>query len=79
MCALIRSSRFPPKMAHLRSGACRPVRSLEFQVWHEKSGFVTTVKLDDKATKWDKGRFKKKLKKGANDLGEIKVAAKNFK
>jgi hypothetical protein len=54
-------------------------QDLEFQVWHERAGFVTTVKLDDKATKWDKGRFKKKLKKGVNDLGTIPISAKNFK
>jgi hypothetical protein len=54
-------------------------QELEYQVWHERSGFVTTVKLNDKATTWDKGRFKQKLKAGANDLGEIKVAPKNFK
>jgi plastocyanin len=52
---------------------------LEYQVWHEKSGFVTTVSLDGKKTTWDKGRFKKKLAKGETDLGEIKVDAKNFK
>jgi len=51
-------------------------KDLEFQVWHEKAGFVTTVKLDEKATKWDKGRFKKKLKDGDNDLGDVKVASK---
>ena len=50
-------------------------QDLEFQVWHEKAGYVTTVKLAEKATKWDKGRFKKKLKEGDNDLGNVKVAS----
>jgi hypothetical protein len=40
---------------------------------------VTTVKLGGKATTWDKGRFKQKLKAGENDLGDIQVAPKNFK
>lgn len=53
-------------------------QELEFQVWQEKSGFVTAVKLGDKATTWQRGRFKQKLKAGENDLGEIKVAGKNF-
>jgi hypothetical protein len=53
-------------------------KDLEFQVWQEKSGFVTGVKLGDKATTWTRGRFTQKLKSGENDLGEIKVAAKNF-
>jgi hypothetical protein len=39
---------------------------IEFQAWHEASGY-----LDIPA--WDKGRFKMTLKAGANDLGEIKV------
>jgi hypothetical protein len=53
-------------------------KEVEFQVWQEKSGFVTDVKLDGKTTAWARGRFKQKLKAGDNDLGEIKVAAKIF-
>jgi hypothetical protein len=53
-------------------------KDLEFQVWHEKPGFVTDVKLKNKATTWGRGRFTQKLKAGENDLGEIKVAAKIF-
>ncbi len=53
-------------------------KELEFQVWQERAGFVTAVKVADKATTWQRGRFKQKLKAGANDLGEVKVAAKNF-
>jgi hypothetical protein len=53
-------------------------QELEFQVWQEKSGFVENVKLGDKASKWARGRFTQKLKSGDNDLGEIKVAAKEF-
>ena len=53
-------------------------QALEFQVWQEKSGFVQNVTLGKKATTWAKGRFQQKLKAGENDLGEIKVAKKNF-
>jgi hypothetical protein len=53
-------------------------QELEFQAWQEKSGFVTNVNVNSKATTWAKGRFTQKLKEGVNDLGEIKVAAKNF-
>jgi len=53
-------------------------QELEFQAWQEKTGFVEAVKLNDKAAKWAKGRFTQKLKAGANDLGDIKVDAKEF-
>jgi hypothetical protein len=52
---------------------------LEFQAWQERAGFVANVNLDGKATTWTRGRFTQKLKAGVNDLGQIKVAAKNFK
>jgi hypothetical protein len=44
---------------------------IEFQAWHEKSGYLT-------ANNWDKGRFKMTLKAGENDLGEIKVPVALF-
>lgn len=44
---------------------------LEFQVWHEKSGYVV---VND----WEKGRFMKTLGPGETDLGEIKVPAELF-
>jgi len=53
-------------------------KELEFQAWQEKTGFVEAVKLNGKAAKWAKGRFTQKLKAGVNDLGEIKVDAKEF-
>ena len=40
---------------------------LEFQVWHEKAGYLAAK------PEWEKGRFTMTLKDGANDLGEIKV------
>jgi hypothetical protein len=39
---------------------------LEFQVVHEKAGYIATPE-------WARGRFKMTLKAGANDLGTIKL------
>lgn len=47
---------------------------LEFQVWQEKSGYVTAA-----APKIEKGKFTYKLKPGDNDLGEIKLKPTIFK
>ena len=44
---------------------------LEFQVWHERSGYVA---IDG----WTRGRFTMKLKSGKNDLGTKKLAPKLF-
>jgi hypothetical protein len=49
-----------------------PIGQFEFQVWHEKPGFVST---DD----WPKGRFTMEIKPGDNDLGTIKLDPKVFK
>jgi hypothetical protein len=54
-------------------------QDLEFQAWQERTGFVESVKLKEKAEKWTRGRFTQKLKAGENDLGEIKVSASEFK
>jgi len=43
-----------------------PAGELEFQVWHEKVGYLATPK-------WTKGRFKMTIKPGKNDLGTIKI------
>jgi hypothetical protein len=48
-----------------------PVGELEFQIWHEKSGYVDT---DD----WPKGKMKMTIKPGANDLGTIKLSPELF-
>ncbi len=45
-----------------------PVGKLEFQVWHEKIGYLSTPE-------WKKGRFKMTVKPGINDLGAIKIDA----
>ncbi len=43
-----------------------PVGVLEFQVWHEKIGYLDTPT-------WAKGRFAMTIKPGTNDLGTIKL------
>jgi len=48
-----------------------PVGKLEFQVWHEKSGYVDTPQ-------WKKGKFEMEIKPGANTLGDVKLPAKLF-
>jgi len=48
-----------------------PVDELEFQVWHERIGYLDTPD-------WTKGRFKMELKSGENDLGTIKLPPSMF-
>jgi hypothetical protein len=45
-----------------------PVGDWEFQVWHEKAGYLEAKK------EWSKGRVKISIKPGENDFGVIKVA-----
>jgi plastocyanin len=47
-----------------------PAEALEFIAWHENQGYLS-AKSD-----WKKGAFKMKVKKGDNDLGDIKVDPK---
>lgn len=49
-----------------------PVGDWEFQLWHEKTGYLLANK------EWKRGRIKMKIKPGKNDLGEIKVAPQLF-
>lgn len=48
-----------------------PVDELEFQVWHERIGYLDTPD-------WTKGRFKMEIKSGVNDLGTIKLPPSMF-
>ncbi len=48
-----------------------PVGELEFQVWHERVGYLDTPD-------WRKGRFETTIKPGTNDLGTIKLAPSMF-
>jgi hypothetical protein len=49
-----------------------PLGKFEFQVWHEKPGFLNT-------NDWPKGRFTFDIKPGENDLNTIKLAPNLFK
>lgn len=48
-----------------------PVGELEFQVWHERIGYLDTQE-------WPKGRFEMEIKPGVNDLGTIKISPSTF-
>ncbi len=48
-----------------------PVGPLEFQVWHERVGYLDT-------SAWPKGRFTVDIRPGANDLGTIRLPAALF-
>ena len=55
-----------------------PAGKLTFQAWQEKAGYVREVKQGGKAAKWSKGRFDHTVKRGQNDLGEIKLPPSLF-
>jgi len=48
-----------------------PVGELEFQVWHERLGYLDTPQ-------WPRGRFETTIKPGVNDLGSIKLTPTLF-
>lgn len=56
-----------------------PVGKVGFQVWQEKAGYIDSVTLDGKKTKWSKGKFEFDVKAGDNDMGEIQVDVATFK
>ncbi len=51
---------------------------IEFQVWHEKSGYVDEAASDGSALNWERGRFTKIIAPGDNDLGELVIPASFF-
>lgn len=55
-----------------------PIGELEFQVWHEKAGYVREVDVNGKPTEWKRGRVTLTIKPGENDLGVVKVPASLF-
>ncbi|HEX4000768.1 MAG TPA: hypothetical protein VHX65_19625 [Pirellulales bacterium] len=56
-----------------------PAGDLEFQVWQEKSGYVTDAIIGGQATKWTKGRVKWTIEADkTTDLGTMKLAADQF-
>jgi hypothetical protein len=48
-----------------------PVGELEFQVWHERVGYLVTPS-------WPRGRFEMQIRPGDNDVGIIKLAPDIF-
>lgn len=50
-----------------------PVGKWTFTVWHEGCGFVTSAKQGGKSVEWKKGKLDFEIKKGSNDLGEVKI------
>lgn len=55
-----------------------PAGKWTFQFWHEKCGYVSEVKRDGAAEKWQKGRVEIEVAAGENDLGTIEVPASKF-
>ena len=56
-----------------------PAGEWEFQLWHERSGYVTDATISGKNVKWLKGRVKWTVEGDkAADLGEMKLAAAQF-
>lgn len=56
-----------------------PTGQWTFQAWQEKAGYVRQLKQNGVAKQWKRGTFKLTVKKGKNDLGEIKVPPALFK
>ena len=52
---------------------------LEFQLWHEKGGYLDEFTLDGKKTKAKRGRIDLTVKAGGTDLGDIAIDPKIFK
>jgi hypothetical protein len=50
-----------------------PAGKWTFTVWHEGCGFVTSAKQGGKTVEWKKGKLDFEIKKGNNDLGEVKI------
>jgi plastocyanin len=51
----------------------------QFQVWQEKAGYLTKVKVGGKAATWARGRVTQKFAGKDVDLGAILVSEENFK
>jgi hypothetical protein len=56
-----------------------PVGDWTFQVWHERSGYVTEVRRGDASESWPSGQFQIHVQLGGQqDLGKIEVSLDNF-
>ena len=56
-----------------------PVGKWTFQFWHEKTRYVSEVKVAGKPVTWPRGRLDMEIKPGKNDLGDITLAPTLFK
>ena len=57
-----------------------PAGELEFQVWQERAGYISKVKLDGKPAEWLRGRTRIKIEAGKTaDLGDVLVDPALFK
>ena len=56
-----------------------PSGNLTFQVWHEKTGYITEVEIGGEEKTWKKGRFEQQITTTSADLGDIMVAAEQLK
>jgi hypothetical protein len=48
-----------------------PVGAWTFQFWHERSGYVSELKIDGRSRTWRRGRSEIEIKPGGNDMGEV--------
>ena len=53
-----------------------PVGKWQFQVWHERAGYLQNATIAGKDAGWKRGRFEIEIKAGENHLGEVKVPAR---
>jgi len=56
-----------------------PAGEVELVFWHEKKGYLDTMTIGGKPEVAKKGRMKKAIKAGENDMGEIVLDAGLFK
>jgi plastocyanin len=56
-----------------------PAEEVELQFWHEKAGYIGEMTINNKKETVKKGRMKKAIKAGDNDLGEIVLDTGLFK
>ncbi|MFM7137626.1 MAG: hypothetical protein ACKO1M_11240, partial [Planctomycetota bacterium] len=56
-----------------------PAEEIELQFWHEKAGYLGEMTIGGKKETVKKGRMKKAIKAGDNNLGEIVLDAGLFK
>jgi plastocyanin len=56
-----------------------PAEEVELQFWHEKAGYLGEMTINQKKETVKKGRMKKAIKAGENDMGEIVLDVGLFK